>query len=117
MTTFQNPTYVWDGKYENFPQLEKTLENFLYNTSIKFKKISPDGEINLRAIFVWMKLSNCPAKDVDFTNGWSMARICDQNDIDRPKPNNARYRQILISFEEDVLDDKYQVDVEAFSTS
>jgi hypothetical protein len=35
-----------------------------------------------------------------------MKQICNQNDIDRPHPNNAHYREILDDFETEVLDNQ-----------
>jgi hypothetical protein len=49
-------------------------------------------------------MSNCPDKTSDWEQGWTMKQICDQNNIDRPHPNNAHYREILEDFETEVLD-------------
>jgi len=108
------PEYVWDGKYENFPKLQKALENYCYTHGLEFKAIQPKGKINLRGIYVLMLMSNCPAPTVDFLNGWSMKDILDQNDIDRPDPRNVRYRLLLDNFETVVFDQQSQPDVEEF---
>jgi hypothetical protein len=43
-----------------------------------------------------------------------MKQICDQNDIDRPHPNNAHYREILDDFETEVLDNQDKKNVQQF---
>jgi len=108
------PEYVWDGKYENFPKLQKALENYCYTHGLEFKAIQPKGKINLRGIYVLMLMSNCPAPTVDFLNGWSMKQILDQNDIDRPHTLNGNYRRLLDNFETVVFDQQSQPDVEEF---
>ena len=59
-------------------------------------------------------MSNCPDKSVDFQNGWTMEEICYQNDIYRPSPNNALYREILEAFENNLFDDSDKCHVVAF---
>ena len=108
------PEYVWDGQYENFPKLQKALENYCFTHGLEFKAIQPKGKINLRGIYVLMLMSNCPAPTVNFLNGWSMKGILDQNDIDRPNPRNAYYRQLLDNFETVVFDQQSQPDAEEF---
>ena len=105
------PEYVWDGKYENFPKLQKELERFCFTHGIEFKKIQPKGKINLRGIYVLMLMSNCPPKNVNFVNGWTMKNILDQNDIDRPSPQNAYYCQLLENFETVAFDNQTQQDI------
>ena len=109
-----NPEYVWDGKYENFPKLQKALENYCYTHGLEFKAIQPKGKINLRGIYVLMLMSNCPAPTVGFLKEWSMKDILDQNDIDRPDPRNVHYRLLLDNFETVVFDQQSQPDVEEF---
>ena len=43
-----------------------------------------------------------------------MKNILDQNDIDRPSPQNAYYRQLLENFETVAFDNQTQQDVEEF---
>ena len=52
--------------------------------------------------------SNRPDKTCDWEQGWMMARICDQNDIDHPHPNNAQYIKILMDFETEIFDNQDQ---------
>ena len=59
-------------------------------------------------------MSNCPDKDVDYENGWTMEMICDQHDIDRPGPNNDHIRQELEDFESEVFDNHDKRDVVQF---
>ena len=59
-------------------------------------------------------MSNCPAKDVYYVNGWNMRQICDQNDIDRPDANNAYYREVLEEFEDEVFNNQEKKDVVQF---
>ena len=90
------------------------LEYVISGTNIKFKKIQQNGEINCRGIFLLALVSNCPAKDVDYANGWNVKQICDQNDIDRPDPNNAYYREALEEFEDEVFNNQEKKDVVQF---
>jgi hypothetical protein len=53
-------------------------------------------EINCRA-HVLMLMSNCPDKTCDRETGRTMEKNY-QNDIDRPHPNDAHYREILEDF-------------------
>jgi len=108
------PDFVWDGKYENFPKLLKALEAFCFTRGLEFKKILPKGNISLRGVYVFMLMSNCPEKDVDFETGWSMQDIIDQNKQDRPNPRNDYYETILDAFETLVFDNQNQSDVEEF---
>jgi hypothetical protein len=49
-------------------------------------------------------MSDCPDKDVDYENGWTMEMVCKQNHIDRPGPKNVHIRQELEEFEFEVFD-------------
>ncbi len=82
-----------------FPEIEKEFENQLTGHNVKNKKLVQDGEINFRALYVIVLTSKCPEKDGDWVHGWTMKQVCDQNDIDRPHPNNANYREILDDLE------------------
>jgi hypothetical protein len=57
---------------------------------------------------------NCPDKTCDWEHSWTMQQICDQNDVNRPHPNNARYREILQDFEIEVLDNQDKKHVQHF---
>ena len=102
------------GDYDRFPETDRELENQLSGHNVKNKKLVQDGEINCRALYVIMLMSNCPDKTCDWETGWTMKQICDQNDIDRPHPNNAHYREILEDFETEVLDNQDKKNVQQF---
>jgi hypothetical protein len=104
----------FDGDYDKFQDTWNHLEYVVSGTNIKFKKIQQNGEINCRGIFLLALMSNCPAKDVDYANGWNMRQICDQNDIDRPDANNAYYREVLEEFEDEVFNNQEKKDVVQF---
>ena len=104
----------FDGDYDKFLDTWNHLEYLISGTNIKFKKIQQNGEINCRGIFLLALVSNCPAKDVDYANGWNVKQICDQNDIDRPDPNNAYYREALEEFEDEVFNNQEKKDVVQF---
>jgi hypothetical protein len=55
-------TQRFAGDYEKFPEIEKELENQLSGHNVKNKKLVQDGEINCRALYVIMLMSNCPDK-------------------------------------------------------
>ena len=113
MATF-NHAQRFAGDYEKFPDTDRELENQLSGHNVKNKKLVQDGEINCRALYVIMLMSNCPDKTCDWEQGWTMKQICDQNDIDRPHPNNAHYREILEDFETEVLDNQDKKNVQQF---
>ena len=94
-----NHTQRFAGDYDKFPETDRELENQLSGHNVKNKKLVQDGDINCRALYVIMLMSNCPDKTCDWVQGWTMTQICDQNDIDRPHQNNAHYREILMDFE------------------
>ena len=108
------PEFIFDGNYEKFPSVLRAIENFLLSNGIKFKQIQPEHEISLAPIYYFMLMSNCPAKDVNYLNGWTVAGMCDQNDIDRPGPNNLYFREVLESFEEEVILNQTQSTVQNF---
>jgi len=109
-----NLTPRFAGDYEHFPEIDKELENRLFGHNVKNKKLVADGEINCQAIYIMMLMSNCPDKTCDWETGWTMEQICDQNDIDRPHPENAYYREILEDFETEVLDNQDKKHVQQF---
>jgi hypothetical protein len=102
------------GDYERFPDSYRELENQLSGHNIKNKKRVQDGEIDCRAPYVIMLMSNCPDKTCDWEQGWTMKQICGQNDIDHPHPNNAQYRKTLEDFETEVPDNQDKENVQRF---
>ena len=90
-----NDTQRFAGDYEKFPETERELENQLSGHNVKNKKLVQDGEINCRALYAIMLMSNCPDKTCDWEQGWTMAQICDQNDVDRP--DDALIQTMLIT--------------------
>jgi hypothetical protein len=107
----------FDGKHgENFPKVWKALANRLQGTNVKNEAIA-NYPISLHWVFIMGLMSNCPDKAVDFQNGWTMKEICNQNDIDRPDPNNAVYQEILEAFEDHLFDSSDKCHVIAFLNS
>ena len=102
LNTSHISTAKFDGKYEKIPKVWKALESRLQGTNIKNVAIA-EYPISLHGVFIMGLMSNCPDKSVDFQNGWTMEAICNQNDIDRPSPNNALYREILEAFETNAI--------------
>ena len=45
------------------------------------KKLVQDGEINCRALYVIVLMSNCPEINCDWVTGWTIKQICGQYDI------------------------------------
>ena len=76
----QGPRF--DGDYDKFLETWRMLEIALSGHNVKNRKFLAVGDINCRAIFLWALMSTCPAKTIDWQNGWNMSEICDQNDID-----------------------------------
>ena len=109
-----NHTQRFAGDYDKFPETDRELENQLSGHNVKNKKLVQDGDINSRALYVIMLMSNCPDKTCDWVQGWTMTQICDQNDIDRPHQNNAHYREILMDFETEVFDNQDKKNVQQF---
>ena len=104
------------GDYEKLQETDRELENQLSGHNVKNEKLVQleDGEINCQSLYVIMLMSNCPDKTYDLEQGWTMTQICDQNDIDRPHPNNAHYREILSDFETEVFDNQDKKNVQQF---
>ncbi len=57
------------GDYEKFPDTDRELENQLSGHNVKNKKLVHDEEINRRALYVAMQMSNCPDKTCDWEQG------------------------------------------------
>ena len=74
------------------------LETCLAWTNIKHAA-GADFPLHLYGVFIFGKLSNCPDKAVNWTNGWNFRDICDQHDLDRPGPDNDFFREVDESFE------------------
>ena len=108
----QGPRF--DGDYDKFLETWRMLEIALSGHNVKNRKFLAVGDINCRAIFLWALMSTCPAKTIDWQNDWNMSEICDQNDIDRPGPDNGYYREQLEEFETEVLDGQDKKDVVQF---
>ena len=99
----QEPVKKFGGDYErNFTLVTNALETRLAGTNIKHAAVAY-FPINLHGVFIFGKLLNCPDKAVNWTYGWSFQEICNQHYIDRPRPDNNFFREILVSFEEDHL--------------
>ena len=78
--TYQGPKFA--GKYgDNFHTIWKILGNRLRGESFKNSGIQ-DHPISFDGVFWMGHMSTCPDKDK--YADWTMAEICNQNDIDRP---------------------------------
>ncbi len=65
----QNPVYVFDGDYANFPKTLKLLEH--HTKQIKNKKMDPDTKVFLRRIYYFMLMSTYPkTNEIDWTMDW-----------------------------------------------
>jgi hypothetical protein len=62
----------FDGDYDKFQDTWNHLMYVISGTNIKFKKIQQNSKINCRGIFLLALMSNGPAEDVDYVNGWNM---------------------------------------------
>ena len=106
---------VFDGDYGNFPEVWRALQDTMDGSAIKYKKIQQNGEISMKGLFLFGKMSTCPAKD---DNSWTMDEICNQNDLDRPGPDNDAIRRQLLEFEAEVFENQDERDVtQLFSIS
>ena len=114
MTSIKTTTPRFAGDYVKFPDTKNALETQLSGHNVKNRKLLEQGEVNCRGIYVFMLMSNCPSKEVNWKDGWNMAQVCDQNDDDRPDPNNDHYREVLDDFETEVFDNNEKKDVVQF---
>ena len=54
------------GNYDDLPETKREQENKLSGKNIKINELVQDCEINCRAFFVMMLMSNCPDKNCDW---------------------------------------------------